>query len=96
MRVEMGVEFRSERRAREAEAQEPSDHEISRSRDRQLYWLALAMHIEELVLSGQVKSYAEIARMCDVSRARVSTVAGMLGMAVVAKDKLLTRSINIG
>src|SRR5450432_2646226 len=33
--------------------------------------MALAHHLEELVVSGQVKDYAELARLGHVSRARI-------------------------
>ncbi len=40
--------------------------------ERRLYFIALARHIEELVQTGQADSLAAIARMCCVSRARIS------------------------
>ena len=43
--------------------------------------LALAHYIDGLVRSGEVADLAAVARMCGVSRARVSKVVGLLGMA---------------
>ncbi len=45
--------------------------------------LALAYHIDGLVRSGEVADLAAVARLCGVSRARVSKVVGLLGMAGV-------------
>lgn len=43
--------------------------------------LALAYWIDGLIRSGAVPDLETVARMCGVSRARVSKVAGLLGMA---------------
>ena len=40
--------------------------------------LALAHYIDSLVRSGEVRDLAAVARMCGVSRARVSRVVGLL------------------
>jgi hypothetical protein len=40
--------------------------------DRQLRNLALALHLQHLLDTGQVRNQAEIARLCGISRARVS------------------------
>lgn len=45
---------------------------------RQARNLALAYWIDGLIRSGQVADLAEVARMCGVSRASVTAVAGML------------------
>jgi len=49
--------------------------------------LALAHYIDALVRSGEVADLAAVARMCGVSRARVSKVVGLLGMAGAAQGK---------
>ena len=41
--------------------------------------LALAYYIDELIRAGEVKDLAAVARMCGVSRARVSKVIGLIG-----------------
>ena len=51
--------------------------------------LALAYWIDELVRSGKVADLAAVARMCRVSRARVSNVVGMLGIPAAEQEKLV-------
>ena len=51
--------------------------------------LALAYYIDELIRSGEVRDLAAVARMCEVSRARVSAVVKMLGLPKARQDKLL-------
>jgi len=51
--------------------------------------LALAYYIDGLVRSGEVADMAAVARMCGVSRARVSKVVSMLGMARTEMGVLL-------
>lgn len=77
MRVEMAVNFGPRRHGPLAAEQKPSERRIPRTRDRQLRWLALALHIEDLVQSGKVKSYSGIARMCGGSKARVSRILSL-------------------
>ncbi len=40
--------------------------------DRRLWYIALSRHIDEMIDTGQTDSLADIARMCCVSRARIS------------------------
>ena len=70
----MAVELGPKQRGLVAEDRDHLDHKVLRAHDQQLRWLALAIHIEDLVLSDQIKSYADIARLCGVSRARVSRI----------------------
>jgi len=51
--------------------------------------LALAYWIDHLIRSGEVKDLATVARMCGVSRARVSAIVGLLGMAGAEKERAL-------
>jgi len=51
--------------------------------------LALAYWIDGLVRSGEAADLAAVARMCGVSRARVSAVVGMLGMMVAEQRRVL-------
>ena len=70
MRVEVTVDWGSAPKRKQAEPDTPS---IPRSRaERRLYFIALGQHIEDLVSSSHAESLAEIARICSVSRARVS------------------------
>lgn len=50
--------------------------------------LALAYWIDGLVRSGQVADLAAVARMCGVSRARVTKVVALTGMAAVEQERL--------
>ena len=74
MRVEIAVELGQTRREPKAEKHKSHATQIPRTRARQLRWLALALHIEDLVQSGQVDSYAEVSRLCGVSRVSVTSV----------------------
>ncbi len=49
--------------------------------------LALAYYIDGLVRSGEVADMAAVARMCGVSRARVSKVVGVLRMAGADQER---------
>ena len=51
--------------------------------------MALAWHVEELVRSGTVGSYAAAARLGRVSRARLSQVLGLLNLAPDLQEQLL-------
>lgn len=55
--------------------------------------LALAHYIDSLVRSGEVKDLAAMARMCGVSRARVSKVVGMSGVATSGQERVLCRHL---
>lgn len=43
--------------------------------------LALAHHLERLVVTGAVKDYAELARLGNVSRARITQIMNLLLLA---------------
>ena len=51
--------------------------------------LALALHFEELVGSGSVADYAELARHHGVSRARISQVMNLTLLAVDIQEQVL-------
>lgn len=51
--------------------------------------LALAYWIDGLIRSGQVVDLAAVARMCWVSRARVSSVMSYLGKPSAEQERLL-------
>ena len=51
--------------------------------------MALAMRFDELIRSGQVTDYAELARLGHVSRARLSQVASLLGLAPDLQEEIL-------
>src|SRR5262249_57838023 len=51
--------------------------------------LALAWHVEGLVRSGTVSSYAAAARLGHVSRARLSQILSLLNLAPDLQEQLL-------
>ena len=51
--------------------------------------LALAYRMERLVRDGQVTSYADLARIGGVSRARVTQVLGLLLLAPDIQERIL-------
>jgi len=51
--------------------------------------MALAIHLDGLVQSGQVADYAELARLAHVTRARVSQVMSLLSLAPAIQEELL-------
>ena len=54
--------------------------------------LALALRLEQLVQSGAVRDYAEMARLGGVSRARVSQILNLLRLAPDIQEHLLSLS----
>jgi hypothetical protein len=51
--------------------------------------MALAMRFDELIRSGEVTDYAELARLGHVSRARLSQIASLLGLAPDLQEEIL-------
>ena len=51
--------------------------------------MALAHHLEHLVLSGEVKDYAELARLGHVSRARITQIMNLLLLAPEIQEEIL-------
>ena len=51
--------------------------------------MALAIKLDDMIRQGVVKDHAEIARLGQVSRARVSQVMGLLNLAADLQGKLL-------
>ena len=51
--------------------------------------MALALRLEELVCTGQVGSYTELASLGRVTRARVSQIMSLLGLAPDLQEALL-------
>ena len=51
--------------------------------------LALAHHFDELIRRGEVKDQAEIARLCHVSRARITQVMNLLFLATDIQEEIL-------
>jgi hypothetical protein len=51
--------------------------------------MALALRFEELLQAGEIKNYAELARLGHVSRARVSQIVQLLSLAPQIQEALL-------
>ncbi len=51
--------------------------------------LALAMRLDDLIRSGQVTSYAELAQLGYVTRARLSQIMGLLYLAPDLQEEIL-------
>ncbi len=58
--------------------------------------MALALVLDEMVRDGRVASYAEIARVAGVSRARLSQITALLGLAPDIQEGLLDGTIVVG
>lgn len=58
--------------------------------------LALAYWIDGLVRAGQVADLAAVARLCRVSRTRVSKLLEALGMPTPAQEALLSSPLDPG
>ena len=58
--------------------------------------LALALRFEKLVQSGEIKDYAELARLGRVTRARISQIMNLLQLAPDLQERVLffTRPIR--
>ena len=51
--------------------------------------MALAHHLERLVVTGQVKDYAELARLGHVSQARITQIMNLLLLAPDIQEEIL-------
>ena len=51
--------------------------------------MALALRLEQLLRGGEIKSYAELARLGHVSRARVCQIVRLLSLAPTIQEALL-------
>ena len=68
----------------------PASHCVPSSRvPRLARLLALAWHVEGLVRSGTISSYAAAARLGHVSRARMSQILNLLNLAPDLQEQLL-------
>jgi hypothetical protein len=57
--------------------------------------MALAILFDELLRTGQVASMADLARICRVSRARVSQIVGLLNLAPAVQEELLAGKVVV-
>jgi hypothetical protein len=51
--------------------------------------LALAIHFDKLIRQGAVKDYADLARLGNVSRARISQIMDLLNLAPDIQEAIL-------
>ena len=52
-------------------------------------WMALAIRFEQLLREGQVATYAELARLGHVTRARVTQIMNLLNLAPDIQEDIL-------
>ncbi len=52
-------------------------------------WMALAMHFDTMIRSGQAKDYAALARQHAVTRSRISQIMNLLHLAPDIQEALL-------
>jgi len=92
MTVEIDVRFDRGRRGRKraATGSPPDVHQASTGRlPRVARLMALAIRFERLVQTGEVASYAELARLGHVTRARMTQIMAFLHLAPDIHDALL-------
>ncbi len=96
MKVEVDVQFERGRRGRKRATtggSKPDATPPSRCRlPRVTKLMALAIRFERLVQTGEVASYAELARLGHVTRARMTQIMAFLHLAPDIQDALLTLS----
>ncbi len=83
LRVEFAVQLAGRRPEPKASPGAKRERQRQDRAARRARNLALAYWIDHLVRSGQVADLAAVARMCGVSRARVSVVFDLLGISPV-------------
>ena len=92
MSEDLRVEFRLPTRTRPRPKPEPGEKAERQRQDRAVRRarnLALAYWIDSLIRSGQVEDLAEMARLCRVSRARVSKLMSLLGVPATEQERVL-------
>ena len=52
--------------------------------------LALAIHLDRLAQSGETRTYADLARLGEISRARVSQIMGLANLAPDIQGEILS------
>ncbi len=88
----MSVTIRATFRPKSAPAAEPDVPTVPRS----ARLMALALMLDEMVRDGRVESFAEVARVAGVSRARLSQITALLGLAPDIQVGLLDGTIVVG
>jgi hypothetical protein len=88
VRIEYTLPKTAGRRLR-VEAAAPEPAAIGSRPPRVACLLALAHRFEQLVRTGAVRDYAEIARLGGVARARVSQILNLLALAPSIQEQIL-------
>ncbi len=98
MSQELRVEFRmvaSNRRPVPKPKADPATRTERQRQDRaarKACNLALAYYIDGLVRSGEVADLAAVARMCGVSRSRISTITALIATSTSVQERIFTDS----
>jgi len=86
--IECTVDFRRRRRRRLCALRTRSSQSVGRV-PRVAQFMALAIHFDGLVRAGRIADYAELARLGQVSRARVSQIMSLLHLAPDIQEQIL-------
>jgi hypothetical protein len=89
LRVEFRVELGNRRPAPKLEPGAKAERQRQDRAARRARNLALAYWIDGLVRSGEVADLATVARMCGVSRARVTNIVDFAGSTTAEQTQML-------
>ena len=89
VRVEYEIHFKRDRRARKVVRQGPPPAPPSENVPRIARLLALAHKWERMVRRGEVKDYAEIARVTGLTRGRVTQIVALVLLAPDLQERAL-------
>jgi len=91
--VECAVHFRGRgpgsRQSVPAAGEQPSSAASPARVPRIARLMALALRFDELIRSGEVADYAELARLGQVSRARITQMMNLLALSPLLQEELL-------
>jgi hypothetical protein len=88
LEVEITIDRQRGQRRRPSESKTPDPPRISRI----ARLMALAIKFQDMVDRGEVRDYADLARLGYVSRARITQIMNMLNLAPDIQEELLTSS----
>jgi hypothetical protein len=92
VKVEFDVHFATTRRGRKRAVvgQRPAEPDVpAGTLSRVTRLMALALRFEQLIRSGEVADYADVARLGHVTRARVTQIMNLLHLAPDVQDAIL-------
>src|ERR1043166_7045122 len=90
--VEFDVRFRTKAKGRKvlSPARPPDPNPLPEGRvPRVSRLMALAIHVDELIRAGEIKDYAEAARLAQVTRARMTQIMNLLNLAPDIQEEIL-------